>query len=277
MNGSWRVFCAMVLAMAGVISAGCATAWRTPLKLPDRHTLVREQLVFHSDFQIPVRHRLIEELIARRGDVSRRLGLVLSDEPINVYLFEDNEQFEGYIWKHHPEYPERRAFFVKTDTRLVVYVQWGDRVAEDLRHEVTHGYLHSVVPNLPLWLDEGLAEYFEVARGRRGLNRAHLDLLGERLQRGDWQPDLGRLARLDPRQEMTLDQYAEAWAWVHFLLESRPEHGEILRTYLRQLQSEESEGATEPISSRLRRLPVPPERLLIDHVQRLAARAGARR
>jgi len=262
--------------MAGLLSAGCATQWQTPLKLPNQHTLVREQLVFHSDFQIPVRHRLIEELIARRGDVSRRLGLTLSDEPINVYLFEDNEQFEGYIWKYHPEYPERRAFFVKTDTRLVVYVQWGDRVAEDLRHEVTHGYLHSVVPNLPLWLDEGLAEYFEVARGRRGLNRAHLDLLTERLRRGDWQPDLERLARLDPRQEMTLDEYAEAWAWVHFLMESRPEHAEMLRTYLRQLQSEEREGATEPISSRLRRLPVPPERLLIDHVQRLAVRSGAR-
>ena len=40
---------------------------------------------------------------------------------------------------------------------------------------------------------------------------------------------------------------------------------------------EETEGATEPLSSRLRRLPVPPERLLIEHVRYLAARGGARR
>ena len=53
----------------------------------------------------------------------------------------------------------RRAFFVETDTQLSVYAQWGDRVAEDLRHEVTHGYLHAVVPNVPLWIDEGLAEF----------------------------------------------------------------------------------------------------------------------
>ena len=92
---------------------------------------------------------MFEELTAQRPDLCHRLALPCSDEPIHVYLFETAERFPGFIKLHHPEFPDRRAFFVETDARLLVYAQWGDRVAEDLRHEVAHGYLHSVVPNVP--------------------------------------------------------------------------------------------------------------------------------
>src|SRR6185295_16292773 len=100
-----------------------------------------------------------------------------SDEPIHVYLFESGPVFTEFMHAHYPSFPQRRAFFVETDTRLTVYAQWGDRVAEDLRHEVSHGYLQSIIRNLPLWLDEGLAEYFEVPRGTQGFNRPHVDEL----------------------------------------------------------------------------------------------------
>ena len=66
---------------------------------------------------------------------------------------------------------------METDARLAVYAQWGDRMAEDLRHEVTHGYLHSVVPDVPQWLDEGIAKFYEVPRGQRGLNCPLFDRL----------------------------------------------------------------------------------------------------
>ena len=95
-----------------------------------------------------------------------------------------------------PQFPERRAFFVESDTRLAIYAYWGDRVAEDLRHEVTHGYLHTMVPHLPLWMDEGLAEYFEVPRGQRGFNRPHLDLLLVAMQQQQWAPNMAKLAEL---------------------------------------------------------------------------------
>ena len=128
---------------------------------------------------------------------------------------------------------------VESDTRLMVYAFWGDHVAEDLRHEVAHGYLHAVVRNLPLWLDEGLAEYFEVPRGSRGLNKPHVEELRSSLDRG-WQPDLRRLESLQSVDQMTQLDYAEAWAWVHYLLETSPEHAEFLRSYLRRRRLQES-------------------------------------
>ena len=259
--------CIPVVCLAG----GCAETWTTRLTLPESHLVIRDQLVVHSDFPLVANHRLLEELSARRMDLKDRLGVPLSDEPIHVYLFEDDDRFGGFVRLYHPDFPPRRAYFMETDTRLQVYAQWGDGVAEDLRHEVTHGYLHSVVPNLPLWLDEGLAEYFEVPRGSWGLNRAHLvDLVG-RLQSGQWQPDLGRLETLDQPFKMTQEDYAEAWAWAHFLLETGPEHRTLLHDYLLDLRRE---GSAEPLSGRLQRRLEKPAWALIEHVRSLATTAG---
>jgi hypothetical protein len=251
---------------------GCVQPWTTRLTLPETHFVVRDQLVVHSDFPLPGNHRLLEELSARRMDLKDRLGITLSDEPIHVYLFRSPDRFEGFVRLYYPDFPPRRAYFMKTDTRLEVYAQWGDRVAEDLRHEVTHGYLHSVVPNLPLWLDEGLAEYFEVPRGSWGLNRTHLEQLVGRLQLEErWQPDLDRLETLSRPFEMTQEDYAEAWAWVHFLLETGPEHRTLLNAYLTSLRRD---GSAEPLSLQLPRHLESPERALIEHVRCLATAAG---
>lgn len=242
---------------------GCVADWHERASLPQRNTVVRGQLVFHSDFPLPANHRLLEELTALRVDLEERLGLPPTDEPIEVYLFEGAELFREFMRRSHPEFPSRRAFFLKTDTRLLVYAQWGDRIAEDLRHEVTHGYLHSAIANVPLWLDEGLAEYAEAPRGHHGVNRDHLRFLGEQIGINAWQPDLGKLERLSTSADLTQAQYAEAWAWVHFLLETQPERAAILREYLTDLRQR---GAADPISDRLARLEPDPARSLVEHV-----------
>lgn len=233
---------------------------------------MREQLVVHSGFPLAAHHRLLEELTARRSDLQQLLGLPMSDEPIHVYLFENAEQFGEFVRLDHPGFPRRRAFFLETDTRLQVYAQWGDHVAEDLRHEVTHGYLHSVVPNLPLWIDEGLAEYAEVPRGHRGLVRSHLDQLLQRMERDAWWPDLPRLERIDPTRDMTQEDYAESWAWVHFLLEGGPQSRAILREYLGEVRRD---GTARPVSARLRERFERPDEALLAHLQALADEARA--
>ena len=161
------VFLVGVICVGGL--SGCRSPWTSRLTLPDQSTVVREQLTIHSDFDLPSHHRLLDELVAQRGDLNRRLGLPSSDEPIHVYLFENEDRFKGFMKLYHPDFPDRRAFFIETDTKLSVYAHWGNRVGEDLRHEITHGYLHSTVPNLPLWLDEGLAEFYEAHAGRAGI------------------------------------------------------------------------------------------------------------
>jgi hypothetical protein len=229
-------------------AAGCRTPLASRLVLPDHNTVVREQLTVHSDFVLPPHHRLLDELVAQRADLNRRLNLPNSDEPIHVYLFENEDRFKSFIKIYHPEFPDRRAFFLETDTRLSVYAQWGDRVAEDLRHEVTHGYLHSTVPNVPLWFDEGMAKFYEAPRNERGLIHSYVHLLVQRLRNEHWQPNLKRLERLDPTKDMSLNDYAESWAWIYLLLETRPEYADVLRAYIADLRRD---GVPSPFYERL--------------------------
>ena len=165
---------------------------------------------------------------------------------------------------YHPEFPTRRACFVGTDTHLTVYAQWSDRVADDLRHEVTHAYLHGSIPNIPLWLDEGLAKYFEQPRGQNGMNWEYVARLLARIEEKQWRPDLSRLEHLAPDAAMSLDDYDEAWAWVHLMLEGREDFREILNAYLKKLQEE---GSSEPISLRLAQYLKEPENVLIEHLR----------
>jgi hypothetical protein len=211
---------------------------------------------------------LIDELVAQRGELLSLLQLPPSKAPINVYLFSTDQQFKSFLRSRYPDLPDRRAFFVdKGETSLEVYAQWGDRVAEDLRHEVTHGYLHSIVPHIPLWLDEGLAEYFEVPRGGGGVNRPHLQHLAARLQEG-WQPNLPRLEALSSPADMDQIEYAESWAWVHLLLNSRPEQKKALQEYLREVKQQ---GASQPLSARVAALWPRPEEIFASYVRHLAS------
>lgn len=253
---------------------GCAmlqSPWQTPLNagftLPDRHTVARGQLVFHSDFPLDGEQPLLDEVSACRDEVCRTLDLPLSDEPIHVYVFANAEKYESFMRLRRPGFPQTRAGFQETDHRLEVYVQWSERTASDMRHEIVHGCIHSVTPNAPLWLDEGLAEYFEAPREAGG-NREHHDRLAARLRADQWRPDLSRLENLHPGDQMTAADYAESWAWVSYLLHSPDRRrSDLPGKYLRQLRQT---GRSEPLSTVLACMNERESDELIMYVQRLA-------
>jgi len=220
-----------------------------PAALPGRTTLTAGQLLIHADFPLAGQHRLVRELEAMRADVSQQLGLPISDEPVNLYLFENPARYQAFVAERFPSLPPRRAFFVETDTTLSIFAAWQDRVAEDLRHETTHGYVHAVVPAVPLWLDEGIAEYFERPRADQGLHPHHVAHLAGRLIEGTWRPDIARMERLESAGAMSQDHYAEAWCWVHWLLNTTPERRTLLQDYLADVRRDPE---TPPLSVRLR-------------------------
>lgn len=182
-----------------------------------------------------------DSVLALQGlerQVQRELGLRVdaSETPIEVYILDSSDTFEHFLTFYYPELPARRAFFLARGDRRVVYTYFGGRLTEDLRHEATHALLNATATELPLWLDEGLAEYFEVPESSRGLNREHLARLpGDRAN--GWLPDLERLEALDDVREMTPRDYRESWAWVSFLLDGSPESRGVLLGYLADLKA----------------------------------------
>ena len=161
-------------------------------------------------------------------------------------MFETPERFNEYMRVHHPEFPKRRAFFVETDTRLSVYTQWGDRVGDDLRHEATHGHLHSVVRNIAAVARRGAGQVQRDSALPRG-REPRVDAVHRPAAEAEHlAARLARLERIAPDRDMSLAEYAEAWAWVRFCMDTEPEHLEALRAYLTDLRRG---GPVEPLSS----------------------------
>lgn len=217
--------------------------------LPRATEVTAGQLVIHADFSLAANHRLVRDLESLRIDVSQQLGLPVSDEPVNLYLFSSTERYERFAARKFPGFPPRRAFFVETDTSLSVFAAWQDRIAEDLRHETTHGYVHAVAPAIPLWLDEGVAEFFELPRAAGGVHREHLDHLHARILEGTWRADLIRLESLRSATTLSQDDYAESWSWVHWMLTTTETRRRILQAYLADIRLDAPSAV--PLSVRL--------------------------
>ncbi len=172
-------------------------------------------------------------LEALERDAGRELGFRPSanQSPVEIYVLDSREDFDHFLRFYYPELPTRRAFFIAMGSQRLVYTYASPRLDEDLRHEATHAMLHGAFGEMPLWLDEGLAEYFETDRSDPGAERKRLELIAEDLARG-WKPDLARLEAMADIKQMTQRDYRESWSWVRMMLRGPEEGRTILMEYL---------------------------------------------
>ena len=217
--------------------------------VPTRHVLDAGPYRIATNKPLTTDDPAVGGLIALEKQVGRTLDLPTPTEltPIEIYILDDRATFNHFLKYYYPELPPRRAFFFAQGERRVIYAYRGERMDEDLRHEACHALLHGAVGDLPLWLDEGLAEYFEQPTPSRGLNREHLSYLPADLK-DQWQPNLERLEKLVDVRQMTPRDYRESWAWVHYLLNTTPQHRQALITYV---ADQRSHATTETLSERL--------------------------
>lgn len=248
-------------------SSGCAPL-ELPARLPSQTVFSQSNLLIHSDFALLPGHRLLDQLPARKSELATALGLELAAEPIAVYLFADEATFARYARQNLPGFAGRRALFVKTDTRLMVLAHWQDQLGEDLRHELTHAYLHATLPWLPLWLDEGLAEYFELAPQAKSLHARHVYHLAQEFKAGRWQPGIERLENFQDPSQFQETQYAESWLWVDFLLSTTPERLQLFQNYAAELRN--SSSPQPELSTRMGSSRAAWELAILDHLKELA-------
>jgi hypothetical protein len=220
----------------------------SPSDLPGKTQLRVSQYVFHADFQLSPNLPLFRDLSSLHEQVYRELRLPDSRNLVQVYLFESKQRYEQYMLAHHPDLPNRRAFFMAQQRPLgggddlFVYTYWGENVSQDLRHELTHALLHAVLKDVPLWLDEGLAEFFELPPSYGGVNFKHVEQLRER----PIHPDLVRLEELTEVNQMNPAEYRESWAWVHLMLRTTPAARRVLLAYLADLRTNPHPGPLRP-------------------------------
>jgi len=208
---------------------GCATLGdRGRTLVPTRNPVRTGSFLLFSNVPMAEDAPAVRCLQALERDLTQHLAFPppVGDDPVEIYVLDDRDAFTHFLRFYYPELPPRRAFFLAQGPDRVVYTYASPRLEEDLRHEATHALLRGAYGDLPLWLDEGLAEYFESDLAQPGVERARIDELTADL-RAKWSPNLERLeSRVDIRQ-MTPRDYREAWAWVDLLLNG-PEPGRSL-------------------------------------------------
>ena len=215
---------------------------------PGKRQLRVSQFLFLSDGELKGEQAVFKDLEKLRDQVIKELAIPTANTVVYVYLFPDRERYDRFMKSRYPDLPERRAFFVAQPRAvggaddLIVYTFWGERVHTDLRHELTHALLHSVLKDVPLWLDEGLAEYFEQPAESKGVSYRHLEIL----RLAGFPLDVNRLEQVSRVQDMKEPEYREAWAWVHWMLQGSDKGKEVLQGYLQQLRTNPTPGPLQP-------------------------------
>lgn len=196
--------------------------------------------VVHANFDLRPFKPLFEELSRLQLEISQQLKTEPAEEQIDVYLFDTEATYRSYMRRYFPGVTPRRAMFIKTRGPGNVFAFRSKELAVDLRHESTHAILHASLPMVPLWLDEGLAEYFEIPAPRRSAQHPYFKKV-----RWDsrWTcPSIARLEGITQLSDMGTSEYREAWSWVHFMLHGPAEAKHELHAYLQDIRDTEVPG-----------------------------------
>jgi len=220
-----------------MIGIACMQAFATEHKW-----LVQEQFETFSllaDFRADAQ-QIRTQLTEMTSEVSDTLGIRPTGEPIQIVLFESRKNYLAYLGSTVPHSRNRRAVFVRKGSLTSIYCYRSDELTADLRHEMTHALIHQHLQFLPLWMDEGLAEYFEEEPLRRPSSQRTKSVRFKAAV--GWSPELNRLENIGVAEDMNSTDYRESWALCSFLLNESNESRACLCNYLQLIH----EGKAPP-------------------------------
>ncbi|MFK7734833.1 MAG: hypothetical protein AB8B50_02325 [Pirellulaceae bacterium] len=229
----------------------------------------------HSDFEFAERSALAGELKSIDHEVRGLLALGESKARVHIVLFRSNAEYRRYMRAYFPQLPERRAMFLQDRGPGMLFTHWHPDVVTDLRHEMTHALLNQNGQALPLWLDEGIAEYFEVPKAERFGGNPYALSIRETLKAGDVQSMQDLSGRTQVREFADRD-YRDSWAWVHFALHRNESTRRVLQECLVSQTSTPGNSATLRFERALRKIFPNLEREFARHFQSLELQAKER-
>lgn len=186
------------------------------------------------------------------------------ETPVRLYLFQTQREYEQTLAAKNVEAGNTSGIFFARpappsgiEAGLAAWIGGADR--QRLRHVLQHEGFHQfaflrISPELPIWLNEGLAEYFgqglligqrfelglvpedRLLRLRQSIRNGQMFPFSQMLsmEHADWNT---RVADDDRRAGL---QYDQAWAMVHFLVHGeRGKYKDAFERYIRLI----SDGA----------------------------------
>lgn len=244
MNRRWTPAAALVLTALLLASP----AWSLPRKSEEWIELKTANFTLYSNAGRAHTERIgtnLERLRSALTLLTPDLSLS-SPYPTSIFVFKNASALEPYQRIYNGKPQKAGGYFLSR--RYGNYVAINGDPRGDEMGNIHHEYLHYVIRNnyasLPLWLNEGLAEYystFEVSgnEAKIGLPHAHHILW---LRKNALIP-LPALLSIDEQSPEYNEEsprgsfYAQSWALVHYLLAGNPDRRVQAVEYLRLLQN----------------------------------------
>ncbi|MBA62463.1 MAG: hypothetical protein CMJ76_08860 [Planctomycetaceae bacterium] len=141
--------------------------------------------------------------------------------PVHVIIFPNRVAYLRHLDKTLPKAPRRTSLFVVRGGKPTILAVDGDSLQRDLLHEATHAINFATfgTGQFPLWLDEGMAEWFEAEADEQA--KTHGDLIkaimGEQRTALAVPLKLTSLERIKTTTKADSLSYAASWAWCRFL------------------------------------------------------------
>ncbi|MCW8932375.1 MAG: DUF1570 domain-containing protein [Gammaproteobacteria bacterium] len=145
----------------------------------------------------------------------------------NLKLFDDKNTFNTYKIKVAPNMGTAGGFYISKINEASVYTGRNDqRMYEVTRHEATHAIVNGAFGQIPTWLNEGLAEYFEELSFKNSMTRiialdeTRLDSLAK-----NGLPSLTTYFNMTNKQWYSESNknkhYSLGWSLVYFMMSSK--------------------------------------------------------
>ena len=267
------VACLLIAAGASVVASPWTRfksnlPWRGA-RTPAAETLWADErelgpYLIRSEFPLNDVRDLVQDLGDLQADLEQTLGLECQPRAIQIHLFSNKRSYDQYLRIRVPEGVNRQALYVPgTDAGRVYAYQQRD-LETDVRHETTHALLHTALPYVPIWIDEGLAEYFEIPAPQRANEHLHRKELQTAIRFQKWRPNIEHLESKRKLMDMGAKDYRDSWGIVHFLLHGPPEAREALDAYFAEIQSG---AAPTPLSERLRKIIPDLDHAIVQHLK----------
>ncbi|HVE42318.1 MAG TPA: DUF1570 domain-containing protein, partial [Planctomycetota bacterium] len=207
-------------------------------KKEDLDKAVRERAQKYADHLTGARS-YFEQLVSGPQSRARKPFVFICDTPESYYVYAD---FTSEDRLEHTA----GVFFNQYQQLLFYRDESEEETLQTMTHEAFHEYLHAILPSVPTWIDEGMAEYVSGVRIEGGkvasvgaVLRARLRNLQAALESG-WDGFAFEFVLRESKETFyTLApelQYAQAWSMVHFLMHGKGgKYKPLLEQYVKVL------------------------------------------
>lgn len=231
--------------------------WRDAYKIKSKHYRIKTNVPrFIMELEIePFLDALFSTYVRVFKEDFGLKGKAADNKFINIHY-----GFESY--RKHEDRPRSNPGFIRNSNELTVYYDdtEPDRFYFTTFHEGSHQFFAAMLPaaDLPLWLNEALATYFEgcsYSRATREITINHLPNTRLKaaqalLRRAESSADLPEKLFMDlPKSEFKSNQYALAWSFVYYLVNR--EKGKH-RSDLAKLLGEMNGGGAKPVAQQFK-------------------------